>query len=132
MRKFQIKYQLAAIALAVIVATPATALGIGDLAKIVLGNSSVLKKGQEKCGQTLGLTNDDSLAMTLARAAVEKALPISQFTALDNAANTSATTAAQTPTFCNETKVQKPSMMKTIAKAGKAILKARALGGLGL
>jgi antitoxin component of RelBE/YafQ-DinJ toxin-antitoxin module len=115
-----------------VAATPATALGIGDLAKVVLGGNSVLKKGEQKCGTSLGLTKDDSLAMTFARSAVEQALPISQFTALDKAAETEATSAATAPTFCNETKKKKSGLMKSITKAGKSILKQKALGGLGL
>jgi antitoxin component of RelBE/YafQ-DinJ toxin-antitoxin module len=115
-----------------VVATPATALGIGDLAKVVLGGNSVLKKGEQKCGTSLGLTKDDSLAMTFARSAVEQALPISQFTTLDKAAEADATNAATAPTFCNETKKKKSGLMKSITKAGKSILKQKALGGLGL
>jgi antitoxin component of RelBE/YafQ-DinJ toxin-antitoxin module len=115
-----------------VAATPATALGIGDLAKVVLGGNSVLKKGEQKCGTSLGLTKDDSLAMTFARSAVEQALPISQFTALDKAAEAEATSAATAPTFCNETKKKKSGLMKSITKAGKSILKQKALGGLGL
>jgi antitoxin component of RelBE/YafQ-DinJ toxin-antitoxin module len=113
-------------------ATPAAALGIGDLAKVVLGNSSVLKKGEEKCGSSLGLTKNDSLAMTLARSAVEQSLPISQFLALDKATQVDATTSANAPTFCNETKKKKSGLMKAMSKAGKSILKQKALGGLGL
>jgi antitoxin component of RelBE/YafQ-DinJ toxin-antitoxin module len=113
-------------------ATPASALGLGDLAKVVLGNSSVLKKGEEKCGTSLGLTKDDSLAMTLARSAVEQSLPLSEFLALDKASQVDATTASATPTFCNETKKKKSGLMKAMSKAGKSILKQKALGGLGL
>ena len=111
---------------------PATAFGVGDLAKTVLNGSSILKKGQEKCGASLGITTGDSLAMTLARAAVEKTVPLSKFTALDDTASTNANTAAQSATFCNETKAKKPNIMGKIIKAGKAILKVRGLGGLGL
>jgi antitoxin component of RelBE/YafQ-DinJ toxin-antitoxin module len=115
-----------------VAATPASALGIGDLAKVVLGGNSVLKKGEQKCGTSLGITKNDSLAMTFARSAVEQALPISQFTALDKAAEADATSASTTPTFCNETKKKKSGLMKSITKAGKSILKQKALGGLGL
>jgi antitoxin component of RelBE/YafQ-DinJ toxin-antitoxin module len=115
-----------------VAATPATALGIGDLAKVVLGGNSVLKKGEQKCGTSLGITKNDSLAMTFARSAVEQALPISQFTALDKAAEADATSASTAPTFCNETKKKKSGLMKSITKAGKSILKQKALGGLGL
>ena len=120
------------VTLGLAIAAPAAALGIGDLAKVVLGGSSVLKKGEEKCGTSLGLTKDDSLAITLARGAVEKALPISDFVSLDKAAEADATKSSTAPTFCNETKAKKPGMMKAIAKAGKAIFKSGALGKLGL
>lgn len=131
MRKILIKYS-AAVTAFTLVATPAAALGIGDLAKVVLGNGSVLKKGEEKCGSSLGLTKKDSLAMTFARSAVEQSLPISQFLALDKASQVDATAAAATPTFCNETKKKKSGLMKAMTKAGKSILKQKALGGLGL
>ncbi len=111
---------------------PAQAIGIGDLAKTVLGGSSVLKKGEEKCGRSIGVTRRDSLAITYARSVVEQALPLSQFVALDQTATTDAATAAQSDTFCKETAAKKPSMMKKIIKAGKSILKARTLGNLGL
>jgi antitoxin component of RelBE/YafQ-DinJ toxin-antitoxin module len=117
-----------AIVLAGAVATPAFAVGIGDLAKTVLGNGSILKKGQEKCGASLAITSQESLAMTFARAAAERALPISQFTALDQASQTSAEQAAQSPTFCPQTAKKKSGLMNAMKKAGKAILKARILG----
>jgi antitoxin component of RelBE/YafQ-DinJ toxin-antitoxin module len=132
MRNILIRHGVAAAALALMLTTPAAALGLGDLAKVVLGGNSVLKKGEQKCGTSLGLTKNDSLAMTFARSAVEQALPISQFTALDKSAEVDATTAANAPTFCNETKKKKSGLMKSITKAGKSILKQKALGGLGL
>jgi antitoxin component of RelBE/YafQ-DinJ toxin-antitoxin module len=117
---------------ALAIATPASALGLGDLAKVVLGGNSVLKKGEQKCGSSLGLTKDDSLAMTFARAAVERSLPISEFTALDKSAEVDAANASNAPAFCNETKKKKSGMMKAITKAGKSIIKQKALGGLGI
>lgn len=120
------------IACAFSIATPATALGLGDLAKTVLSKSSVLKKGEEKCGTSLGLTKDDLIAITLARSAVEQALPLSQFVALDQATQAEATSASTAPTFCNETKKKKSGLMSAMSKAGKAILKKKALGSLGL
>jgi antitoxin component of RelBE/YafQ-DinJ toxin-antitoxin module len=132
MRKTSLRIRVTAVTLGLVISVPAAALGIGDLAKVVLGGSSVLKKGEEKCGTSLGLTKDDSLAITLARGAVEKALPISEFVSLDKAAEADATKSATTPTFCNETKAKKPGLMKSITKAGKAIFKSGALGKLGL
>jgi antitoxin component of RelBE/YafQ-DinJ toxin-antitoxin module len=117
------------LALAVAIVSPAAAVGLGDLAKVVLGGGSILKKGEAKCGSSLGLTKDDSLALTFARAAAERALPISEFTALDSAANAEADKSATSSTFCNETKKKKSGMMKSIKKAGKSILAKRILGG---
>jgi hypothetical protein len=107
----------------------ALALGVGDLAKVILGGGNVLKKAEAKCGSSLALSNDESLALTFARAAAEKALPISQFTALDTQTAKEADQQAQSNTFCTETKQKKPGMMSKIKKAGKSILKARVLGG---
>ena len=132
MRKTSFLYRTTFVTLGLAIAAPAAALGIGDLAKVVLGSSSVLKKGEEKCGTSLGLTKDDSLAMTFARGAVEKSLPISQFLYLDKAAENEASTTSSTPTFCKDTKAKKSGLMKSITKAGKAILKQKALGSLGL
>jgi hypothetical protein len=115
-------------ALIMALASPAAAVGLGDLAKVVLGNGSVLKKSEATCGSSLALNKDDSLAITFARAAAERALPISQFTALDQAANTDANAAATSSTFCNDTKKKKSGMMKAIKKAGKSILLSRVLG----
>lgn len=122
----------AIMAIMICISTPVQAVGVGDLAKVVLGGASVLKKGEEKCGAALGLTRDDSLAITLARSAVEQTLPLSQLTTLDNAAKAEAAAAANNPTFCPETKKKKSGLMKAISKAGKSILKKKALGGLGL
>jgi hypothetical protein len=116
---------LAAIGLAV----PAQAVGIGDLAKVVLGGGSILKKGDEKCGSKLGLTRDDSLAIAFARAAAERALPRAEFTALDKAAEADANKQAQSSTFCGETKKKKSGLMSKIKKAGKSILAKQVLGG---
>jgi antitoxin component of RelBE/YafQ-DinJ toxin-antitoxin module len=123
------KLVLAGVAAGAISAVPAQAVGLGDLAKVVLGGGSVLKKGQEKCGSSLGLTQNDSLAIAFARAAAERALPVSQFNILDQAADADAAKQAQATTFCPETKKKKSGLMKAIKKAGKSILTARVLGG---
>lgn len=114
---------------ALLSAAPAHAVGLGDLAKVVLNGSSVLKKGKDVCGTALGLTQDDDLALTLARSAAERALPISEFTKLDTAATASADTAAQSATFCDTTKKEKPGIISKVKSAGKSILKKRLLGG---
>ena len=111
-------------------ATPALAVSIGDLAKVVLGGSAVLKKAGENCaGQLLG--KNDQLALTFARAAAEQALPISQFQAIDQTAVDDAAKQAENKGFCQETKKKKPGLMGKIKKAGKALVKARVLGGVG-
>ncbi len=120
--------QCALLALATI-SVPASALGVGDLAKTVLGGSSVLKKGEEKCGSSLALSRNESLELSIARAAVERILPLSELTALDTVTKAEADTAANSSTFCNETKQKKPGLMKSIKKAGKSILLKRVLGG---
>lgn len=122
----------ALVATAISLSTPALAVSIGDLAKTVLGGTSILKKGEEKCGASIGLTREDSLALTLARSAVEQTVPLTQLTALDKAAQSEAEIAAATSTFCQDTKKKKSGLMKSVSKAGKMILKKKALGGLGL
>jgi hypothetical protein len=112
---------------AALVATPVAALGLGDLAKVVLGGKSVLKKGAQKCGSSLALTPSDNLTIDTAMMAVKKFLPATQFTALDTAAEADAANQAKAVTFCDETKVKKPGILGSIGKAGKSILK----GGLG-
>jgi hypothetical protein len=109
---------------ALIVSAPASAVGLEDLAKVVLGGKSVLKKADEKCPKnSFALTKNDELAMTLAVAAVEQALPVSQFQALDKKATDDASTASNDTQFCAETKKKKSGLMSKIKKAGKSILK---------
>lgn len=114
---------------ALITATPAFAVGLGDLAKVVLNGNSVLKKGKEVCGTALGLTQDDDLALALARSAAERALPISEFTKLDTAASASADSASKSAAFCDTTKKEKTGIISKVKNAGKSILKKRLLGG---
>jgi hypothetical protein len=118
------------IAAAVLAASPANAVGLGDLAKVVLGGSSVLKKGAEKCGSSLGLSQKDDLALTFARSAAEQALPLSEFTALDTATKTEADTSATNPAFCSDTAKKKTGIMSKVKKAGQDLLKKRLLGGI--
>lgn len=110
-------------------ATPALAIGLGDIAKVVLGGQSVLKKADETCPKSsFSLTKSDQLAMTFARAAAEQALPISQFQSLDQASTADADAQAAKPAFCAETKKKKTGIMSKIKKAGKTLAKARVLG----
>jgi antitoxin component of RelBE/YafQ-DinJ toxin-antitoxin module len=107
-------------------ASPASAVGLEDLAKVVLGGQSVLKKADETCPKSsFSLTKSDQLALTFARAAAEQALPISQVVAIDQASTAEATTDAKNPAFCNETKKKKSGLMSKIKKAGRALAKAR-------
>jgi antitoxin component of RelBE/YafQ-DinJ toxin-antitoxin module len=107
---------------------PAHALGLGDLAKVVLGNGATVQKAAETCPTKVSLTSQDSLTMQIARAAAERALPSSQFLALDTAATTQATTQAATPGFCNQTAKKKNGLLDAIKKAGQQLVTRRVLG----
>lgn len=116
----------AAILAIAVASTPVAAIGLGDLAKVVLNGGSILKKGQQKCGSSLGLTTRDQLSLTFARAAAERSLPISEFLSLDQAGNAAADQAAQSTTFCDDTKKQKKGLLAKIAKAAKGMATAKA------
>ncbi len=117
-------------ALSIAVSAPVHALGLGDLAKVVLGGNSVLKKGETKCGASLGLTNQDSLTMKIAESAAKKVLSPVEYLALNTASEQQAASASQSKTFCTETKAKKPGLLKSIAKAGKKLATAGVLGGI--
>lgn len=121
-------FSLSLVSAALLLSTPAMAVGLGDLAKVVLGGSSVLKKGQEVCGSAFGLTRQDDMALTLARSAAERALPLSEFMALDTATKAEANTAATSSSFCDTTKKEKTGIVSKVKKAGKDILKKKILG----
>jgi antitoxin component of RelBE/YafQ-DinJ toxin-antitoxin module len=108
-------------AVSLVLSSPALAVGLGDLAKVVLGGGSVLKKGKEKCGSSLGLTTKEQLQLAFAQAAAEKALPISEYLALDQTAKAEADVASQSPTFCTETKAKKKGLLAKIGKAAKGL-----------
>ncbi len=110
---------------AAIIASPAMAAGLGDLAKVILGGGSILKQGQTKCGASLGLTTKESLQLALARAAAQQALPSAEFLSLDGASTAEAATAAQSSTFCDDTKKKKSGLLGKIAKAAKALAGAK-------
>lgn len=108
------------------VTTPATAMGLEDLAKVVIGGQSVLKKANEDCPRSsFSLTRADQLALTFARSAAEQALPISQLTAISDASSAEAAVEAQKPAFCTETKRKKSGLMTKIKKAGRQLAQAR-------
>ncbi len=103
----------------------ALALGIGDLAKVVLGNGSVIKKADQKCGTSLGLTGRDRLTLATANSAVQKSLSKKEYATLNNAATSAAETEAQSPAFCNETKKKKKGLLSKIGKAAKGLISKR-------
>jgi hypothetical protein len=112
---------LVAAAAIVGVSAPSFALGLGDLAKVILNNGSVLTKGQQKCGNTLGLNALDLLKISSARSAAQRVLPANEFLALDQASNAEAETASQAPTFCADTKAKKKGLLGKIANAAKGL-----------
>jgi hypothetical protein len=95
---------------------PANAVGLADLAKVVLGGKSVLKKAETKCGAPAAVE------------AARKALPQSQFLALDSASETAATKASTSTTFCPETATKKKGLLQKIGGAGKKLIGAKILG----
>jgi hypothetical protein len=113
-----------------LIAVPASAVGLGDLAKVVLGGKSVLKKAETKCGKDAALTPNDNLTIDSAVSAVRKALAPDQFTLIDNTMRADADTQAQSSTFCPETKKKKKSILSKIAKAGKGLFKGGGIPGL--
>jgi hypothetical protein len=119
---------IAAVAAIALVAIPAQAVGLGDLAKVVLGGKSVLKKAETTCGSTAKLNAQDNSIIALAVDAARKAVPQSQFLALEAASETEATKASTSPTFCPETKARKKGLLGKIGSAGKKLLGAKVLG----
>ncbi len=110
------------------ISAPAQALGVGDLAKVVLGNGATVQKAAENCPTKVSLTSQDSLTMMIARQAAEKILPATEFLALDTAATTQATTQATTPGFCNQTAKKKNGLLDAIKRAGQQLITRRVLG----
>jgi hypothetical protein len=111
-----------------IVAVPASAIGLDDLIKTVLGGKSILKKAETKCGQNATLTATENGSIDMAVSAVKKAITSQKFTMLDDVARAEAETQSQNETFCPETKKKKKGILSKIGKAGKAILKGKSLG----
>jgi antitoxin component of RelBE/YafQ-DinJ toxin-antitoxin module len=122
------KFGTALVATLALSSAPAHALGLGDLAKVVLGNGATVQKAAEACPTKVSLTSKDSLTMQIARAAAERALPQAQFLALDNAATTQATTQSTAPGFCNQTAKKKNGLLDAIKRAGQQLITARVLG----
>jgi hypothetical protein len=103
----------------------ASAVGLGDLAKVILGGGSILKKGTQKCGSSLTLSPQEDLALSFARSQAKKSLPLAQFTALDQVSNAEANKAAEAPTFCADTVKRKKGLLGSIGGAAKKLAKAR-------
>jgi hypothetical protein len=118
----------AALAATVLMTTPAYALGLGDLAKVVLGNGATVQKAADTCPNKVTLAPAETLALSLARQAAQNALPSAQFLTLDTAANSQAVTASQAPNFCNQTAKRKNVLIDAVKKAGQRLITARVLG----
>ncbi len=108
--------------------TPAYALGLGDLAKVVLGNGATVQKAADTCPNKVTLAPAETLALSLARQAAQNALPGEQFLMLDTAANSQAVTASQAPGFCTQTAKRKSVLIDAVKKAGQRLITARVLG----
>lgn len=109
-------------------ASPAMALGLGDLAKVVLGNGAVLQKGADSCPDKISLAEGERLALSVARQAAQSALPAEQFLSLDSAASAKAVVQSQKPNFCNQTAKKKNVLLDAVKKAGQKLVTARVLG----
>jgi hypothetical protein len=90
-----------------------------NVAKIILNNRAVLNKGATQCPQQVVVAPQESILMTAARAAVQKALPTTQFSGLETAADRIANRSAAAPTFCQTTAVKKPGLLGGIADAAR-------------
>ncbi len=110
------------------VAVPASAVGLDDLIKTVIGGKSILKKAETKCGDTAKLSASDNRGINLAVAAVQKSISPQKFATLDEVARAEADTKSQDETFCPETKKKKKGILSKIGKAGKVILGKKMLG----
>ena len=116
------KYKaIAAIAL-IASSTPALAIGVEDLAKVVLNGNSVLKKAETTCWDDAKLSLSDTATLDTAVGAARKALVPERYTILEQAANAGADTEAESDTFCPETKAEKGGLLDEIKKAGKKLL----------
>jgi len=112
---------------AVGLATPAHAVGVGDLARVVLGNGAVLQKGAETCPDKLTLGFDEMLALTTARQAARSALSSEQFVRIESAATATAAKASQSSQFCNKTAKRKSVLLDAVKRAGERLVTARVL-----
>jgi hypothetical protein len=116
------------IALGVLTASPAAAIGLEDLAKVILGGNSVLKKSEEKCGQSGQLTALDNSILDSAVSAVKSSITADRFMTIDSVSRANAEQDSQATDFCPETKKKKKGLLGKIGKAAKGILKGKSLG----
>lgn len=122
-----LKFRGALAATIAITAGPAYAMGLGDLAKVVLGNGSTVQKAADTCGDKVTLAPEETLALSIARQAAQSALPSEQFLTLDTAANSQAVSRSQARGFCNKTARRKNILIDAIKKAGQKLVTARVL-----
>jgi hypothetical protein len=122
------KHVIIAVMVAALSVGSAHAAGLGDLARVVLGNGAVLQKGNDTCANKLSLASDEKLALSLARQAAQSVLPSQEFLSLDTSANAQAVTQAQSPKFCDRTAKRKNVMLDAVKKAGQKLVTARVLG----
>jgi hypothetical protein len=116
------------IMLGALVAAPAAAIGLDDLAKVILGGNSVLKKSEEKCGKSGQLTASDNSILDNAVSAVRQSISAERYTSIDAVARANAEQDSQSTDFCPETKKKKKGLLGKIGKAAKGILKGKSLG----
>ncbi|MEY4501259.1 MAG: hypothetical protein RIS52_1149 [Pseudomonadota bacterium] len=119
------KLILAGAVSAILVATPALAVGMFDLAKTVLGGKSVLKTAEQKCGSALALNQQDNTTIDFAVAAAKKAIPQAQFLSLDSQSNAQAAQQSQQTGFCDNTKKSKKGILGKIGDAGKKLIRGK-------
>jgi hypothetical protein len=124
-----------AVPIVIAVAAPAQAgllsgANLLNVAKIVLNNRAVLNKASSQCGNQVSLQPQDNLLMEAAGAAVQKALPVTQYAGLLGSAGKLANVQAASPTFCQTTSAKKPGLLGGIAEAaGKLGVGGGLLGG---
>lgn len=122
------KWATGVIVLSMMAVAPAAAIGLEDLAKVILGGNSVLKKSEEKCGQSGQLTATDKNILDNAVSAVRQSISAERFSSLDQVSRANAEQDAESKEFCPETKKKKKGLLGKIGKAAKGILKGKSLG----
>ena len=116
------KYKVLAALALIATATPVWAVGVEDLAKVVLNGNSVLKKADTTCEGQASLSVTDNTVLDTAVDAAKRTLVPERFSILNSVANAQADEQAQSDTFCPDTKAKKPGLLSEIKKAGKKLL----------